>query len=90
MNEPLKNGAPAIHNIQTGTYAPTKLGECTLSQVDLREHEEIVVWDTSLKEGEGDWAEPPPEPNLQQQLLMDIRAYLDAAIDKTDQLESML
>ena len=80
----LKDGTYAIHDMQTGRYIPTPLGDCKPSEVDLREHEEIKVW------LHGDWHNPPPELTANQKILADIRAYLDAAGELLIDLESEL
>jgi len=78
----MKDGTYAIFNVQTGHYTPTPLGECKPSEVDLKDHEEIMVWknpDNPLLEGH--WVQPDPDPTEQEKRDMQIYLHLAAAIE---------
>ena len=76
----------AIFDTQTGNPRSGTIGKIKPSEDDLREHDEIVIWD----EDTGEWVQPEPEPTAMQKTVTEIRAYLNAADDLLDDLEDML
>lgn len=79
----MKHGTTAIHNLQTGIYTPTPLGDVKPSECDLSEHEEIVIWSDEFNT----WVQPDPEPTEEEKAIMDIEAYLGAALDRLEDLK---